>query len=50
MEIYFRAHKGRFKGVGSFEGDLYTGVSKDSSNFFTEAKNMGNGHEYIFDF
>ena len=30
-------HKDRFKGVGSFEDDPYTGKSKVSSKFFTEA-------------
>ena len=38
----------RFKGVGSFKDDLYTGMSKDSSKFFTEARNIGNRDEDIF--
>ena len=31
MEFYLWVHKCRFKDVGSFEDDLYTGMSKDSS-------------------
>ena len=41
-------HKDRFKGVGSFEDDLYTGMSKGSSKFLTEARNIGNRDEEIF--
>ena len=35
-------HRDRFKGAGSFEDDLYTGILKFSSNLLTEAKNIGN--------
>ena len=38
----------RCKGVGFFEDDLYTGMSKDSSELLTEARNIGNGDEDIF--
>ena len=41
-------HKDRSKGVGSFEGDLYTGMSKDSSKFLIEAKNIWNRTVDIF--
>ena len=37
-----------FKGAGSFEDELYTGISKDSSEFLTEARNIGNRDESIF--
>ena len=33
-------HNVRFKGIGSFENDLYAGMSKDSSKFLTEARNI----------
>ena len=35
-------NKERFKGAGSFKVDLYTGMLKDSSEFFTKARNTGN--------
>ena len=31
----FGVHYDGFKGVGSFEDDLYTGILEDSSEFFT---------------
>ena len=33
-------HKNGFKGVGSFEDGLYTGMSDNSSIFFFEARNI----------
>ena len=33
-------HTDRFKGVGSFEDDLYTGMSKDSPKLLTKARNI----------
>ena len=47
-EILSWVHKDRFKGVGCFEDDLYIGMSKDSSKFLTEARNIGNGDKDIF--
>ena len=41
-------HKDRFKDVGSFEGDLYTGMSKESLKSITETRNTGNRDEDIF--
>ena len=41
-------HKDRFQGVGSFEDDLNASMSKDSSKFFTEDRNIGNRDENIF--
>ena len=41
-------HKNGFRGVGSFEGDLYTAMSKDSSKFLTNARNIRNKDEDIF--
>ena len=41
-------HKNRFKGIGSVEDDLYTGMLKDSSKFFTEARNIRNRDVDIF--
>ena len=41
-------HKYRCKGVGSFEDDLYTSISKDSYKFLTEARNTENGDEDFF--
>ena len=38
-------HKDGFKGVGSLEDDLYTGMSEDSSVFLNEARNMWNTDE-----
>ena len=40
-------HKDGFKGVGSFEDDLYHGMLKDSSEFLTEARNIKNRDEDI---
>ena len=48
MEFIFRVHKGGFKGVVSFEDDLYTTVSEDSSKFFTEARNIRDRDKDIF--
>ena len=33
MEFTFRMHKDRAKGVGSFEVDMFTVISRDSSEF-----------------
>ena len=41
-------HKDGYNSVGSFEDDSYTGMSKDSSKFFTEVRNIGNRDEDIF--
>ena len=41
-------YKDRFKGVGSFEDDLYTGMPKDSSKFLTEARNIRTGMKTFF--
>ena len=41
-------HEEKFKGVGSFEDDLYAGMLKDSSKFLTEDKNTENRDEDIF--
>ena len=35
-------------GVCYFEGDLCTGNSKDSSEFLTEARNIGNKDKDVF--
>ena len=40
--------KDRFKCVGSFEDDLYTAMSKDLSEFLTEARNINNIDENKF--
>ena len=48
MEFISMLHKDRFKVAGSFEDDLYTGMSKDFSKFFTKARNIGNSDEDIF--
>ena len=37
-----------FEGAGTFEGNLYTGMLKDSSKFLIEARNTGNVDEGIF--
>ena len=43
MGFIFGVHKDGFKGVGSFEDNLYTGMSEDSSEFLlTEARNTWN--------
>ena len=34
--------KDRFKGVGSFEDDVYTGMLKDYSKFLSKARSIGN--------
>ena len=47
MEFFFRVHKEGFKGVGSFEDDLYTDMSKDFK-FLTEARSIENRDENIF--
>ena len=36
----FGVHKDGCKDVGSFENDLCTGISENSSKFFTEAKDI----------
>ena len=41
-------HKDRFKGVSSFEDELYTSMSQDSSKFLVEGTNIGNRDEDIF--
>ena len=41
-------HEDGFTGVCFFEVDLYTGILKDSSDFFTEARNIWNRDEDIF--
>ena len=41
-------HKDRFKGFGSLKGHLYTGMSKDSSKYLSEVRNIGNRDEDIF--
>ena len=41
-------HKDRFKGVGSFGDDVYGGMSKDSSKFLIEARNIESRDENIF--
>ena len=41
-------HKVRFKVVGSLEDDFYTGMSKDSTKFLTEARNIENRAEDMF--
>ena len=41
-------HKDRFKYVGSFEDDVYTGMSKDSSKFLTDTRNIENRDENTF--
>ena len=33
-------HKDGFKGIASFENDLYTCVLENSSEFFTEARDI----------
>ena len=38
----------KFRTVGSFEDDLYTGMSKDSSKFPTKVTNIGNRDDNIF--
>ena len=35
-------------GIDSFEDDLYTGMSKDSSKFLIETRNIGTRDEEIF--
>ena len=44
----FRVHKHRFKDVGSFENDLYTGILKDSCKCLNKAKDIRNKEEDIF--
>ena len=44
----FRMDKDRFKSVGSFEDDLCTGVSKDSSKFLIETRNIGSDKKTFF--
>ena len=46
-DFIFEVHKDGFKGVGSFEDDLYAGMLKNSSEFFTEAKNTWDTDEDI---
>ena len=41
-------HEDRFKGVGSFEDDLYAGVSKDTFKFLAEARTIRRRDESIF--
>ena len=33
-------YEDRFKGAGSFEDDLYTDMSEDTSKLLTEARNI----------
>ena len=47
-DFLFGVHKDGLKGVGSFEDDLYTGLSKNSYEIFTEARNIWDGDEDIF--
>ena len=46
--LSFWMHKEGFKGFGSFENDLYTGRSENSSEFFTEARDIWDRDENIF--
>ena len=46
--VIFRSHKDRFEEVGSFEDDLYTGMSKDFSKFLTETRDIGKRDKNIF--
>ena len=46
--LSFSMPEDRFKSVVSFEDDLYTGISRDSSEFPTEARNKRNRDEDIF--
>ena len=40
-------HKDKFKGVGSFEDDLYIGILKDCSKSLAVARNIGKRDEEI---
>ena len=48
MGFYPWLHGDGFKGVGSFEDDLNTGMSEKSSEFFIEARNIWDRDEEIF--
>ena len=41
-------HEDGFKGVGSFEDELYFGMSEMSLEFFTETRNIWDRDEDIF--
>ena len=41
-------HEDGFKGVCSLEEDLYTGMAENSSEFFTEVRNIWHRDENIF--
>ena len=45
--IIFRVHKERFEDVGSFKDDMCTDMLKDSSEFLTEARKIGNRNEEL---
>ena len=47
-DFVFGVHNNGFKGFGSFEDDLYTGMLKDSYEFLTEARDIWNRDEHIF--
>ena len=47
-DFIFGVHENGFKGLGSFEDDLYNGMSENSSEFFTEAGNIWGRDEDIF--
>ena len=47
-DFIFGVHEDRFKGVDSFEDDLYIGMSENSSEFFTEARNIRDRDKDIF--
>ena len=40
MQFYLLVHKDGFKGVGTFENDLYTGRLENSSEIFTQARDI----------
>ena len=48
MGFHLWVHNGGFKGVGSFENDLYSGMSENSSKFFTEDRDIWDRDEDIF--
>ena len=48
MDFYLSMHNDRFKGFAFFEDALYTGISRYSSSFHSEARNIGNRDGDIF--
>ena len=47
-DFFFGVHKDGIKGVGSCEDDLCTGMLENSSELFTEARNIWDRDEDIF--